>query len=384
MTIWRSIPVIAVLGCANGGAHSNVDAARGHDGGVEDAASIDAPIDSGVPGCTGDSQCASGACDESTATCIDEANALYVATTGSDSGTCLRSAPCLTIARAAALLDTTHTMIAVAAGNYPGVFHISVPAVLSGPSTDPSQVFLSSPNHDAIIAFLDTATIGLQGVTVGGNTVANAPQAITIGSGATIAFDRVIVRDNTGVGTFCSGSTLTVRRYEAYTSQYGILADDASTLNVDRSYLHENKFAGLGAAGNYTIVNSILAKNAIGFIPFGSANSGALDFITFASQTSTVISSTHAISATDSIFSMNNDPPSASVAITYSLFDATAPAGAGNLSGAPAFVDPNGDYHIGATSMAIDHADPASTMDHDYDGDSRPHGSARDMGADER
>jgi hypothetical protein len=381
MMFWRLALVVAVVGCANAGGQSNTDAPRS----MLDAASVDAPVDAGVPICTADSQCASGACDESTGACIDEANVLYVATTGSDSGTCLRSAPCLTIARATALLDTARTMIAVAAGNYAGVFHISVPAIVSGPSTDPSQVFLSSPNHDAIIAFLDTAAIGLQGVTVGGNTVASAPQAITINSGATITFDRVIVRDNAGVGTFCEASTLTARRYEAFSSQYGILADYTSTLDVDRSYVHQNTSSGLAAGGHYTIVNSILAKNGIGFIPYGTANSGTLDFLTFASQTSTVISSTHAITANDSIFSMNIDPPSPAVAITYSLFDGTAPAGTGNLSGAPAFIDANGgDFHIGATSLAIDRADPASTMDHDYDGDTRPHGSARDMGADER
>ena len=40
------------------------------------------------------------------------------------------------------------------------------------------------------------------------------------------------------------------------------------------------------------------------------------------------------------------------------------------------------DYHLGAGSVAIDAA-VASTVDHDFDGDARPKGKGRDVGADE-
>ena len=49
------------------------------------------------------------------------------------------------------------------------------------------------------------------------------------------------------------------------------------------------------------------------------------------------------------------------------------------------FVSPDAqpyDYHLGAGSIAIDAA-VAATLDHDYDGDTRPKGAARDLGADE-
>jgi hypothetical protein len=41
------------------------------------------------------------------------------------------------------------------------------------------------------------------------------------------------------------------------------------------------------------------------------------------------------------------------------------------------------DYHITAGSVAIDAADPITSTDHDYDGEARPKGAARDVGADE-
>ncbi|MEP6866455.1 MAG: choice-of-anchor Q domain-containing protein [Deltaproteobacteria bacterium] len=41
------------------------------------------------------------------------------------------------------------------------------------------------------------------------------------------------------------------------------------------------------------------------------------------------------------------------------------------------------DDHITFQSGARDKADPAATLDFDFDGDHRPHGAARDIGADE-
>jgi hypothetical protein len=68
---------------------------------------------------------------------------------------------------------------------------------------------------------------------------------------------------------------------------------------------------------------------------------------------------------------------------TYSLFTDVAPAGTGNISnGNPAFVASD-DLHITFQSQARDKADPAATLGFDFDGEPRPHGPLRDIGADE-
>jgi hypothetical protein len=63
---------------------------------------------------------------------------------------------------------------------------------------------------------------------------------------------------------------------------------------------------------------------------------------------------------------------------------ATAPASGNNVQGNPMFVNAAADFHLMTNSPAIDRADPAATEMVDFEGGGRPHGSARDIGADEQ
>jgi hypothetical protein len=69
---------------------------------------------------------------------------------------------------------------------------------------------------------------------------------------------------------------------------------------------------------------------------------------------------------------------------TYSDIGPGAVPGTGNLSSDPLFVDPaRNNFHLQLASPARDAADPAATLAVDFDGDARPQGARRDMGADE-
>jgi hypothetical protein len=68
----------------------------------------------------------------------------------------------------------------------------------------------------------------------------------------------------------------------------------------------------------------------------------------------------------------------------YSDIGPDGSAGSGNINADPVFVSTTeSDYHLTSGSPCIDVADPAATLDVDFDGDTRPQGSGRDIGADE-
>lgn len=82
----------------------------------------------------------------------------------------------------------------------------------------------------------------------------------------------------------------------------------------------------------------------------------------------------------------NTVPTSSSVIADHTLFWANQSngiMGTNPVEGDPDFIDPNaGNYHIGPASAAID-TGIETGLNTDLDGDSRPHGSAPDIGADE-
>jgi hypothetical protein len=74
----------------------------------------------------------------------------------------------------------------------------------------------------------------------------------------------------------------------------------------------------------------------------------------------------------------------ANCAFTYSDIGPVAFSGQGNLAVDPLFVNASGgDFHLTAGSPVIDQADPSATPNVDIDGDHRPQGNRRDIGADE-
>jgi hypothetical protein len=69
---------------------------------------------------------------------------------------------------------------------------------------------------------------------------------------------------------------------------------------------------------------------------------------------------------------------------TYSSIGTGVVPGTGNIAGDPQFVDAGqSNYRLKGTSPARDAADPGATVGVDHEGDKRPQGSRRDMGADE-
>jgi hypothetical protein len=192
------------------------------------------------------------------------------------------------------------------------------------------------------------------------------------------------VTGNTGGGISASGGTLTI-------SQSTISGNTASGISV--------------SGGQFDITNTIIAGNggpatAVGGVHFDQINSGTrrFEFNTVTNNNGmdgaavgvvcTLVG--QPVTFANNIVYANQEGGTrtqvggANCNWSYSDIGPVAVAGTGNINMDPLFANPaQSNYHLQAGSPAIDKADPASTMDVDIDGDVRPQGSGRDIGADE-
>jgi hypothetical protein len=342
-------------------------------------------------GCTADRECGVDVCIEHLGTCVSASNVLYVAPTGTDAGTCSRAQPCLTLDHALSRVASSQRTIAMAEGTYTGSVAIksslgASSLTISGPDRDPARVVLTG----TVLVENSTNDVAIEGVSIqvsGGRAVDNRGM---------LTLSRVAISGaNTGLS---STSPDTLRVWDSAINDNLAVGIDVSqtTLELARTVVAGNGGGGImvnNAAA--TIENCMIVNNGAAFAPFGGVRYQNLNgkpqvfrFNTVANNTSS-LGATGVTCATDvtlesSIFTGagNASLLSPACTATYSLFSTPPPAGAGNVMGDPAFVGPE-DFHIGPTSAARDAADPAATLARDIDGDVRPQGLSRDIGADE-
>ena len=185
----------------------------------------------------------------------------------------------------------------------------------------------------------------------------------------------------------------------------GVLVE-TGTVNITRSIITNNAAGGLDLrSASFDIENSFVVQNgsgssAIGGVSIFQLGSGAhkIDFNTIAqnvtagADTSGLICQAvnTSITFTDNIITENTNNPQVAgtnCSYTYSnITGATTQPGIGNRNENPMFVDDSssvGNFHLQAASPLRDKADPGSLVKFDFDGDARPQGLYRDIGADE-
>jgi hypothetical protein len=179
-----------------------------------------------------------------------------------------------------------------------------------------------------------------------------------------------------------------------------------SDLVLMRSLVAGNANAGLLVSGaTYDIENNVIVKNggpngtsAVRFstLPGNTVGNHVFAFNTvsqnsgqFGTVSGVVCDQSVGIPlAMNSNIVVNNAGPAqvsgSACTWTYSDIAPGPVAGTGNLSSDPLLVDPaHNNFHLQLASPAKDAADPAATLAVDFDGDARPQGARRDMGADE-
>lgn len=344
-------------------------------------------------GCVADAECSSDVCHELAGTCVDEAATLYVSPAPTSGAGCSRQAPC-SMDAASLALSPTRTTIKVAQGTYASCFDLKSPVsggptiLVSGPDRDASRVVIAGSPHSCSTAPAMKAIV--EGLTVQGATV----RGFLARGPLTLSHVRVVGSMVNAVEAR-QGAVVLDSRLEA--SMTTGITCAGGPLELQRSVVVDNQGGGIVASAGFTIVNTVIANNGTAFntsapgatLTATGAQPAVFRFNTVANNTGTAPSGVACMQPTaieDTIVA-SSLPLFADLGPmcmpAHSLFSSNAPAG--NLMGDPLFVSPmTRDYHLKAGSPAIDAADPAATEPLDLDGEARPRGAARDIGADER
>jgi len=243
-----------------------------------------------------------------------------------------------------------------------------------------------------------------------GTEVAISDLEIT-GGLATHTTDSAVFVSNAGDGAV----KLSLTRVKIDDNQGMGIDVTAGSLTLSRCVIARNKGGGLAIVGaEFDITNSMIVDNGsdgtmgslVGGARLALLNTGnrRFDFNTVASNKAGVqVAGVQCMSVPQVTFSSNivfDNQGSGQVFSTgncswsYSDIGTSTPGGVGVVPGTmnvavdPEFMSPpQGDYRLQPTSQVKDAADPSTTADPDIDvdieGDRRPQGAARDMGADE-
>jgi len=342
--------------------------------------------------CALDADCDSNTCDAATGMCVAEANVLYVSPTGPDSGTCTMSAPC-SIVQANAVADQTRNNIKLAPGSYSThlvltnktLVFFGVGATIAGIGTNP------------VFEVDDGARLRINGASLTANT---GSTAIRCEGSATASHTLELFRanvDNTSTTLLANPCTLTVEQSVLHNSSptaYALLLVGPSVGTFNRTKFVGNG-TGLAALNTPTVTITNSELKTMGSAANHGAFSGAGYNVSFSTLVDTMVecSSSGATGLTlDSsiVFWASGGAPVDSVAglpsctsVKNSVITPNSqPVGATNINMDPGLKNVGADdYHLLATSPAIDHGNPTSTNAIDFDGISRPQGAQRDSGA---
>jgi hypothetical protein len=349
----------------------------------------DDPID---PTCTLHSQCASHICKLDGA-CATESEISYVEAAGSATSDCAKAAPC-TLDRALAVpVPANGQLILLGAGTYKAM---SPPFVIRGKRSligaGQTLTILEGTQPGSVVKIDSGTRAAFEQLRVTGGKFAG-----NIGDGKGIecpdmpAGPRSVriadadISNNAHAGVFSLGCEIDILRSRFDTNFSGAELYNGSA-HIDASTFSFNGVYGVfvGGPGECSITNSFIFHNQSGVFMNPCGTSAHFDFNTVADnlQGYSCLSPSAGpttVASNNIIVRNNQNTPDQGRPCTFpgSIIAAdAAPLKFKHPDAAPH------DYHLTAGSTAIDAA-TAATNTHDFDGDARPKGGGRDIGADE-
>jgi hypothetical protein len=355
------------------------------------AGTTPACIDHTCQKCTAHSDCTESNVCLLDGSCADAAQVAYVGGSGAGSS-CTKPQPCGSLADA---LATNRPLVTIRAGLITLAGTTTIRRAVTIFATPGATVF--GDGRGDLIAIDTAAEVRIYDLAISFAGTA----AISVAPGSNVVLTRIKISSSSEVGIASSGATLTIAQSRISSNHDLGIVVSGGRLDLTQSTIASNLGGGIFIKGaDFNIANNVIAGNGSILAAAGGVNVG--DIMTAGAHTlafNTIADNKYkagfaAINCASVlvplVFSNNivydNTAPQvagANCAFTYSDIGPAGPLDAGNIDLAPMFVNPPADYHLGPTSPAREAAEPAAMLDVDFDGDPRPQGNRRDMGADE-
>jgi hypothetical protein len=324
---------------------------------------------------------------------------------------CTRESPCGTLNDG---VNANKPTVKVAAGIVAGISTTIIDGKALTILGDPGAK-LSRINEGVLLDIRDDgADVKIFDLEITGATGAGNPAiSIPVGGAPRLTLTRVTVDGNQGTGISIFAGTLTMLQSTVNTNTgFGVSVTSAA-FTMSRSVVSLNTAGGIVISGSqFDISNCLIVENGGATSPLGG-----IDISKIGIGTPTGI---HRLAFTTIAYNLG--PPNVALntgvncttigtlltfdsniiygnavngggqqlggstmcAASYSDVGPDAATGTGNINMPPMFANAaQGDFHLASSSPAKDVADPGATLLDDIDGDTRPQGPRRDMGADE-
>jgi len=291
-------------------------------------------------------------------------------------------------------VDATHTTVKMLDGAYTSAVGASGTVRIHGDGAE-----LAPPDSaTAAITINDsTANVSILGLKVTRSPMAGTNSAILCQAGTLRLQSVQITTPSSGVGMQCFGS-VDQTTFVGTTSVQGFSLLSVTgqgtpdKLTVTRSRFSGSAAIGTGLQGAATVTNCVFDNTGThAIVTGGNAGQMLVSVSTFVNSLINATKTTAGgflVTVSDSVmFGTGATDVVTGGGGIYSydlLTPQTASVGSDHLL---LGVDPklkdvaNGDFHLTMTSPAIDAADPNTTLEVDFDGNPRPVGTARDLGA---
>lgn len=339
-------------------------------------------------GCHIDSECESGACGTN-GVCVDEESIVYASSTGTDVGTCSKAAPCASLAFAVQNTLANRSHIVLLPGTYPettalvSTMRTAAPAITihGGGAT-----LKSITNGDSAMIEVEDVAMTLEGVKIEAST-GSFGFTVTTGT-APVVLRNLAVDGHGSLDGLFIGANATLENVELANVHSGIVLRDQSHLLADRVAIHGGLDGIGGGMGIVSISNLVLYDLTRSSINLPSV-SGSIEYSTVADTIAagtvpSVVQCAAGLTIRSSIIWVEGyTPVNGPCALTSSIIGPFPTQGTTNTNVSqsdPLFADEaHRDFHLKATSPAIDQATTGPTVD--YDGMTRPQGASFDLGA---